>query len=54
MNCLSSSESAIEIDGEMVVLEAGQSILIQGGPESHCNPSTEECEYLAICLATFP
>ena len=43
-----------EIDGEMVVLEAGQSILIQKGARiRYNNPFEEECEYLAICLPAF-
>lgn len=43
-----------EIDGELVVLEAGQSILIQKGARiSYSNPFEHECEYLAICLPAF-
>ena len=43
-----------EIDGENVVLEAGQSILIQKGARiRYSNPFEEECEYLAICLPAF-
>ena len=43
-----------EIDGESVVLEAGQSILIQKGARiRYSNPFEEECEYLAICLPAF-
>ena len=43
-----------EIDGETVVLEAGQSILIQKGARiRYSNPFEEECEYLAICLPAF-
>ena len=43
-----------EIDGELVVLEAGQSILIQKGARiRYSNPFEEECEYLAICLPAF-
>lgn len=43
-----------EIDGEMVVLEAGQSILIQKGARiRYSNPFEDECEYLAICLPAF-
>ncbi len=43
-----------EIDGETVVLEAGQSILIQKGSRiRYSNPFEEECEYLAICLPAF-
>jgi putative monooxygenase len=43
-----------EIDGETIVLEAGQSILIQKGARiRYSNPFEEECEYLAICLPAF-
>ena len=43
-----------EIDGETIVLEAGQSILIQKGARiRYSNPFEEECEYLAICLPVF-
>ena len=43
-----------EIDGELVVLEAAQSILIQKGARiRYSNPFEEECEYLAICLPAF-
>ena len=43
-----------KIDGELVVLEAGQSILIQKGARiRYSNPFEEECEYLAICLPAF-
>lgn len=43
-----------EIDGEIVVLEAGQSILIQKGARvRYSNPFDAECEYIAICLPAF-
>ena len=43
-----------EIDGETIVLEAGQSILIQKGARiRYSNPFEEECEYLAICFPAF-
>lgn len=43
-----------EIEGETVILEAGQSILIQKGARiRYSNPFGEECEYLAICLPAF-
>ena len=43
-----------EIDGETIVLEAGQSILIQKGARiRYSNHFEEECEYLAICLPAF-
>ena len=43
-----------EIDGEIHVLEAGQSILIQKGARvRYSNPFDSECEYIAICLPAF-
>ena len=40
-----------EIDGETVVLEKGQSILIEKGARiRYSNPFEESCEYIAICL----
>ena len=43
-----------EIDGEIHVLEAGQSILIQKGARVRdSNPFDSECEYIAICLPAF-
>lgn len=43
-----------EIDGETVVLEAGQSLLVQKGARvRYSNPFAEPCEYIAICLPAF-
>ncbi len=42
------------IDGEIIVLEAGQSIKIEKNVRvQYSNPFTEPCEYLAICLPAF-
>ena len=42
------------IEGEMVVLEAGQSIKINKNTHvQYSNPFTEPCEYLAICIPAF-
>lgn len=42
------------IDGEAVVLEAGQSIKINKNVRvQYSNPFEETCEYLAICLPAF-
>jgi len=42
------------IDGEMVILEAGQSIKIEKNVRvQYSNPFEEECEYIAICLPAF-
>ena len=43
-----------EIDGETVVLEAGQSIFIEKGARiRYSNPFADSCEYLAICMPAF-
>ncbi|WP_372753989.1 cupin domain-containing protein [Mariniflexile sp.] len=42
------------IDGETVVLEAGQSIKIDRNTRvQYSNPFTEVCEYIAICTPAF-
>ena len=42
------------IDGEIIVLEAGQSIKIEKNVRvQYANPFMEPCEYLAICLPAF-
>jgi len=42
------------IEGETLVLEAGQSIKIQKNTRvQYSNPFEEICEYLAICLPAF-
>lgn len=44
----------ITIDGEKVVISAGQSIKIEKNAKiQYANPFDEECEYLAICLPAF-
>lgn len=42
------------IEDEMVVLDAGQSIMIEKHTRvQYSNPFTEPCEYLAICIPAF-
>ena len=42
------------IEGEIVILNAGQSIKIEKGTIiKYSNPFEVECEYLAICLPAF-
>jgi mannose-6-phosphate isomerase-like protein (cupin superfamily) len=42
------------IDGEQIVLEAGQSIKINNNTRvQYSNPFTEPCEYIAICTPAF-
>ena len=49
-----SGRKQFEIDGEMIILEKGQSILVQKGARvRYSNPFNENCEYMAICLPAF-
>lgn len=42
------------VDGDTLVLEAGQSIKIEKNTRvQYSNPFDEECEYIAICLPAF-
>ena len=42
------------INGEEIVLQAGQSIKIEKDTRvQYSNPFDEECEYVAICLPAF-
>lgn len=42
------------IDGDTIILEAGQSIKVEKGVNvQYSNPFDEACEYLAICLPAF-
>lgn len=42
------------IEGETIILEAGQSIKIEKNTKvQYSNPFVEPCEYLAICLPAF-
>ena len=42
------------IDGETIVLSAGESIkILKNTRVQYSNPFTEPCEYLAICLPAF-
>lgn len=42
------------IDGETVILEAGQSIKIaKNARVQYSNPFDEPCEYMAVCLPAF-
>lgn len=42
------------IEGETIILEAGQSIKIHKNKRvQYANPFEEECEYIAICIPAF-
>lgn len=44
----------IEVEGDIITLEAGQSIKIEKGARvRYSNPFDEECEYVAICMPAF-
>ncbi|WP_407405349.1 cupin domain-containing protein [Chryseobacterium sp.] len=49
-----SGRKQFEIDGEIVILEKGQSILVQKGARvRYSNPYNEACVYIAICIPAF-
>lgn len=51
---VSRGKKMIEADGDEIVLEAGQSILIRKGTRvRYSNPFDEECEYWSVCLPAF-
>jgi mannose-6-phosphate isomerase-like protein (cupin superfamily) len=51
---LSRGKKMIEVDGQEVILQAGQSILIKAGTRvRYSNPFDEECEYWSVCMPAF-
>ena len=51
---VSRGKKMFEIDGEQIILEAGQSILIKSGTRvRYSNPFDEECDYWSVCLPAF-
>lgn len=51
---VSRGKKLVDVDGEQVILEGGQSILIKGGTRvRYSNPFDEECEYWSVCLPAF-
>jgi mannose-6-phosphate isomerase-like protein (cupin superfamily) len=51
---VSRGRKMIEVDGNQIILTAGQSILIKGGTRvRYSNPFEEECEYWSVCLPAF-
>ncbi len=51
---VSRGKKLIEVDGEQVILEGGQSLLIKSGTRvRYSNPFDEECEYWSVCLPAF-
>ena len=51
---VSRGRKMIEVDGQQITLNAGQSILIRkGSAVRYSNPFDEECEYWSVCLPAF-
>ena len=49
-----SGKKQFEINDEIVILNAGESILVEKGSRvRYSNPFEEECHYVAICLPAF-
>lgn len=51
---VSRGKKQFEIDGDTVLVNAGESILIKAGSRvRYSNPFTEECEYWSVCIPAF-
>ncbi|MBB1284278.1 cupin domain-containing protein [Flavisolibacter sp. BT320] len=51
---VSRGKKLVEVDGEEVILEGGQSIRIKKGTRvRYSNPFDEECEYWSVCIPAF-
>ena len=51
---VSRGQKQIEVDGETLLLQAGQSILIKKGTRvRYSNPFDAPCEYWSVCLPAF-
>lgn len=51
---VSRGRKMIEVDGEQIILESGQSILIKADTRvRYSNPFDEECDYWSVCLPAF-
>ncbi len=51
---VSKGRKCVEIDGHKVIVEAGQSIMVnQGARVVYSNPFEEPCEYWSICVPAF-
>lgn len=51
---VSSGQKKFEVDGEEVILKAGESILIKSGSRvRYSNPFEAPCNYWSICLPEF-
>lgn len=51
---VSRGKKQFEVDGDLVVVTAGESILIKAGSRvRYSNPFADECEYWSICIPAF-
>ncbi len=51
---ISRGKKMFEVDGEEIIVSAGESILIKKGSRvRYSNPFDEECEYWSVCLPAF-
>jgi mannose-6-phosphate isomerase-like protein (cupin superfamily) len=51
---VSRGKKKFEVDGEEIIVSAGQSILIKKGSRvRYSNPFDEECEYWSVCMPAF-
>ena len=51
---VSRGKKKFEVDGEEIIVSAGQSILVKRGSRvRYSNPFDAECEYWSVCLPAF-
>ncbi len=51
---VSRGKKQMEIDGQAITVQAGQSILVKKGARvRYSNPFADECEYWSVCLPAF-
>lgn len=51
---VSRGKKKFEVDGEEIIISAGESILVKKGSRvRYSNPFDEECEYWSVCLPAF-
>lgn len=51
---VSNGRKQIKVDGQVLILEAGQSILVQKGSRvRYSNPFDVPCEYWSVCIPAF-
>lgn len=51
---INSGKKCVEVDGEVIELAAGQSILVKKGSRvRYSNPFNEPCQYWSVCIPAF-